>query len=146
MRWDLRIPRERIPKLEAVVDQILGVSEESIAMNKEPWLRAWLKSECVGFITEAEIKEVAESLTYFKSWLPINVTNALLNAIDIVNNANCAMGIREDVFTNYEIQLMRQEFIERFAMRLNRYNKGYKLAIKEWDSGHLADLVGFRWE
>lgn len=146
MRWDSRIPRERIPKLEAVVDQILGVSEESVAMNEDTWLRAWLKSECVGFITEAEIKEVAESPTHSKSWLPINVTNALLNAIDIVNNANYAMGIREDVFTNFEMQLMRQEFIERFAKRLNRYNKGYRLNIKEWDSGHLADLVGFRWE
>ena len=78
----------------------------------------------------------------------IHVTNALLNTIDIVNRARFAIGTTEDVFTVYEMQLMRQEFIERLIKRLNKYNRGYKLAVKEWDAdhGHAVDLVGFRWE
>lgn len=142
MRWDSKVPRERIIILESVVDQILGVSEETIALTGDKWL----KDECPGFFTEADIREFACSLPFRDNWSSIHVTNALLNAIDIVNRAHSAIGTTEEVFTDYELQLMRQEFIERLIKRLNKYNRGYKLAIKEWDADHAVDLVGFRWE
>lgn len=138
MRWDVGLPRSRITKLEAVVDRILGVPEEVIAQSGYTWLR----NESTGFFTEAEIQNFASSLPIRNNWSPIHVTNALLNAIDDVNSTNSAIGKKEEVFTDYEMQLMRQEFVERLVKRLNRYNKGYKLVTKEFNS----DLVGFRWE
>ena len=67
IRWDSKVPRERIIILESVVDQILGVSEETTALTGYKWL----KDECPGFFTEADIEEFASSLPIRDNWSPL---------------------------------------------------------------------------
>lgn len=139
MRYDAGIPIDRIRTLESVVDALLGIEEDSIEMNGVFFHR---DSEYIaGIMTEEDIRKFAMAFEYNGRWYGFNMTNAILNGIDYMNSARTAVGQAPESFTDYELNLIRSEFIERFSLRLKKYAMGRRLAIND-DGG---DVVGFKW-
>ena len=136
MRYDVGLPRERILELESVVDAIIGIEEESWEYEGTVFHRD--DESIAGIMTEQDIKGIAENMEYQGRWLGFSVSNALTMGIERVETAS----MKRLNLNDQEYRLLRQDFLERLASRLKRYEKDHRLAID--DKG--GEVVGLRWE
>ena len=136
MRYDVGLPRNRIFELESLVDCILGVEKESWDYEGVTFHRD--DESVAGIMTELDIKRIADSMEYQGRWLGFSVANMLAAGIERVEIAT----MTKLNLTNKEYDLVRQELVERLAVRLKRYAKDRRLAID--DKG--GEVVGLRWE
>ena len=136
MRYDVGLPRNRIFELESLVDCILGVEKESWDYEGVTFHRD--DDSVAGIMTELDIERIADSMEYQARWLGFSVANMLAAGIERVEIAT----MTKLNLTNKEYDLVRQELVERLAVRLKRYAKNHRLAID--DKG--GEVVGIRWE
>lgn len=136
IKYDSRLTGLRSAMLGSVVDGIIGSEEETWIQYGVMWHRD--DEYNAGMMVEEDIKEIADCFEYRGRWYGINANIAIRNGIDRIK------GISFITFNppeEFEIELMRADFVQRLIKRLQRYSKGHRLAVR--DDG---ENVWFRWE
>lgn len=132
-----------------VVDIILGTSKSLLSRVKKldtkeissPHALITLLSNLdVPIITEEQIKEFAKRTPIKENkYFCMNTKKLIQQTVGILNNILLFVGDTVS-FSEFEEVQMIMDFLIRFAMRLERYNRGYKLDF------YVADgfIIGFR--
>ena len=123
MRYDCGAPLNRITLMKSVVDLILGFDEG--------------ENHDVDLIEEDGIRLFANSFPFGSGYYLLLIDKIISQGIGYRNS----LPISPVAFSNEEMALIREEFLERFIKRIKRYSGGRRLEIKDFgDRG-----VGFRW-
>ena len=140
MRYDIGISSDRRVQMESVIDSLIGLEQETWIENGVRWHRD--DEYHAGIMVEDDFRDFAQHMTINGAWYGFNLHAGLLNAIDYRNCVFESIGQRE-VYTEKEMQLMRDELLKRMIGRLSKYARnGQRVAVN--DNG--GDVVGFRWE
>jgi len=123
MRYDYGVAINRIGLLESVVDLILGPEAGG--------------NHAVDIIEEDDIRFFANQLSFGLSYYPILIDEIISQGIKDWNTILFC----QEMFSDREVALIREEFLERFIKRIKRYSRGRRLEMKDFGKNG----VGFRW-
>ena len=123
MKYDCGAPLNRITLMVSVVDLILGFDEG--------------KNHDVDLMEENDIRFFANSFPFGSGYYLLLIDNIISQGIQCWNS----LPISPVAFSNEEMALIREEFLERFIKRVKKYSGGRRLEMKDFG----ARGVGFRW-